>query len=131
MMCSDVLRVLPELLDGPSSIAFPTDLEIHLKSCADCSDLVSDLKLISSEAHLMAATDEPPARVWVRIAAELRAEGLIREPESLPASTTARPILVPAYPRRGWSAMWLAPVAAVLLAAGVFVVNHRPTPQLV
>jgi len=126
MTCSDVQRVLPELLDGAPDGAFQTDFDTHVKSCPACSELVSDLKLISSEARQLAATEEPAPRVWVRIAAELRAEGLIREPQSAPT----RPILIPTSPRRRWSAWWLVPVAAALLAAGSYVVSHKPAPQV-
>ena len=131
MKCSDVERVLPELLDGAPDGAFPADFETHVKSCPACSDLVSDLKLISSEARQLAATEEPAPRVWLRIAAELRAEGLIsdaaiREPESAPT----RPILVPTSRRPRWSARWLAPVAAAVVAAGSYVVSHKPAPQV-
>jgi hypothetical protein len=124
MTCSEVQRVLPEFLDDAPDVAIHTDFEAHLKSCPDCSDLVSDLKLISSEARQLATSEEPAARVWARIAAELRAEGIIREPDS------AGPILVPTSPGRRWSAWWLAPVAAALVAAGAYVVNHRPAPQV-
>jgi len=129
MTCADVERVLPELLDGaPEGVGRTNDaalqnaFDAHLKSCPDCSDLVSDMKLILGEAHQMAESEEPPPRVWVKIAAQLRAEGLIREQESAPA----RPILVPAFPRRGWSAWWLAPIAAALVAAGSYVISHKP-----
>jgi len=111
-------------MDGAPDGAVQTDFDAHLKSCVSCSDLVSDLKLISSEARQLAATEEPAPRVWVRIAAELRAEGLIREPES------SRPILVPTSPGRRWSVWWLAPVAAALVAASSYLVNHKPPPQL-
>jgi hypothetical protein len=127
MTCSEVRRVLPELLDGGSGVAVPEDFEIHLESCEDCSDLVSDLKLISSEAQLLSATEEPPARVWVRIAAELRAEGLIREPETI---AVVRPSADPTPFGRRWSALWLAPVAAALLASGTYVVSHRQSPPV-
>jgi len=135
MKCSDVERVLPELLDGapdgasPSGDSVQADLETHLKSCPACADLISDLKLIAGEARQLAATEEPAARVWLRIAAELRAEGLIREPEPAPA----RPVLVPTFPRRRWTstAWWLAPVAAAaLVVAGSYVVSHRPAPPV-
>jgi len=125
--CSDVERILPEFLDRAPDGAFPDDFETHVKSCPACSDLVSDLKLIQSEARQLAATDEPAPRVWVRIAAELRAEGLIREPESMPD----RPVLVPTYTRRRWNAWWMAPVAAAILAAGSYVVSHKPTAPTV
>jgi hypothetical protein len=124
MTCSDVERVLPEFLDGGPDGAFQPGFDTHLKSCPACADLVSDLKLISSEARQLAASEEPAPRVWVRIAAELRAEGVIREP------APSRPILVPTSARRRWSAWWLAPVAAGLLAAGSYVVNHKPAPKV-
>ncbi len=126
MTCSDVERILPEFLDDAPDGAFPHDFETHVKSCPACSDLVSDLKLIQSEARQLAASEEPPPRVWVKIAAELRAEGLIREPESMPA----RPVLVPTYTRRRWNAWWMAPVAAAILAAGSYVVSHKPAPPV-
>ncbi len=133
MTCSDVQRVLPEILEGAPSARSQSDFQAHLKSCADCSDLVSDLDLIASEARQLEASEEPAPRVWLRIAAELRAEGIIRESgresgrerESAPA----RPILVPTSPRRRWNAWWLAPVAAALLAAGAYVISHQPAPQ--
>ena len=127
MTCSDVERVLPEVLDGAPDGAFQTDFEAHLKSCPDCSDLVSDLKLISSEARQLAATEEPAPRVWLRIAAQLRAEGLIRESGVQPGRTACS---CPTSPRRRWSAWWLAPVAAALVAAGSYVVSHKPAAQV-
>ena len=128
MTCSDVERVLPELLDDAPDGALPGEVEAHLKSCSACSDLVSDLKLIASEARQLAANEEPAPRVWLRIAAELRAEGLIRDIES----AAARPVLVPVPTSSGrrWSAWWLAPVAAAILAAGAYVISHKPAPQV-
>jgi predicted anti-sigma-YlaC factor YlaD len=127
MTCSEVERVLPELLDGaPDGVrgTFHADFDAHVKSCPACSDLVSDLKLIASEAGRLAASEEPAPRVWVRIAAQLRAEGLIREP----AESLARPACCSSLrvEGAGWSAWWLAPVAAALLAAGAYVVSHKP-----
>ena len=131
MTCADVRRVLPEFLDGAPEDVFPADFETHVKSCPACSDLISDLKLISSEARQLAASEEPAPRVWVRIAAELRAEGLIRESASRePDSAPNRAILFPPSPRRRWIAWWLAPVAVALLAAGSYVVSHRQAPQM-
>ena len=127
MNCEDVERVLPELLDGAPDSAYQSEFESHLKSCSDCSDLVSDLKLISSEARQLEATEEPPQRVWVRIAAELRAEGIIKEE---PQAAFARPVLVPTSPRSRWRVWWLAPVAAAILAAGSYVVSHQAAPQI-
>ncbi len=133
MTCSDVERVLPELFDGASDDTFPPDFDAHLKSCPACSDLVSDLKLIASQSRQLAATEEPAPRVWVRIAAELRAEGLIsdsatREPVSAPARPTLVP--VPGSTRWRWRALWLAPVAAAVLAAGAYVISYKRAPQV-
>jgi hypothetical protein len=128
MTCSDVQRTLPEVLDGDPSGVVANEFETHLKSCPECSDLLSDLKLIASEARQLAATEEPSPRVWLGVAAQLSAEGLIHD--SKPAAS--RPILVPApaSPSRRWSAWWLAPVAAGLVAAGSYVVSHKPAPQV-
>lgn len=123
MTCSDVERVLPEYLDRAPEDGSQTAFEIHVRSCQACSDLISDLKLIAKEAGQMSATEEPASRVWVRIAAELRAEGLIREQDSTPL----RPILLPDAPRKRWAAWWLAPVAVAVLAAGSYVIGHRPS----
>ncbi len=133
MTCSEVERVLPELLDGAPDGALPDEVEAHAKSCPACSDLVSDLKLIASQARQLAASEEPAPRVWVRIAAQLRAEGLISDPATRdPEPAPARPILapVPTSSGRRWSAWWLAPVAAAVLAAGAYVLSHKPVPQV-
>lgn len=119
MKCADVQRVLPEVIDDQQG----GELEAHLKSCPTCSELVSDLKLISSEARQLSVSDEPAPRVWLRIAAQLRAEGLIREPEA----ATPAPVATPA---RGWSSWWLVPVAAALLAAASYFVSQKQAPQV-
>jgi len=128
MTCAEVERALPELLDGaPDGVrgtnhaALQIAFDAHVKSCPDCSDLVSELKLIAREAHQMVATEEPAPRVWVKIAAQLRAEGLIREPDTAPA----RPVLVHTASRPAWSAWWLAPVAAAFLVVGSYIANHK------
>lgn len=135
MTCSELQRILPELLAGVPESATEiskdprlaaADFDAHLKSCPACSDLVSDLTLIASEARQLAEAEEPAPRVWVRIAAQLRAEGLIREP------APARPIIVPTSPGRRWTstAWWLAPVAAMVLAAGSYILSHKPAPPV-
>jgi hypothetical protein len=123
MKCSDVDRFLPDIVDGVA-VDNSQDIEVqsHLKTCPDCSELVSDLKLIVSESRQLADSEEPSPRVWARIAADLRAEGLIREPEV----EAARPVLIPTS-RRRWNPFWLAPVAVAILAAGAYVLNHNPT----
>lgn len=117
MNCSEIQQVLPELIEGSENIEY----QAHLKTCPDCSELVSDLTLIASESLQLAECDEPPQRVWVKIAAELRAEGIIRETEVAPA----RPVLVPTS-RWRWNAWWLVPVAAALVAAGSYTIKPKP-----
>src|ERR1700692_3282791 len=129
MTCSEVQQVLPELLDVPVNGIFPPDFQSHLKSCPDCSGLVSDLKTITGEARQMTASDEPSPLLWLRISAQLRAEGLIRDQESdlTVREDSGRP-LVRTFPRPRWSFSWLIPVAAVLLVAGTYGVKHQPAP---
>ena len=118
MRCSDVERLLPEFIEG---IGYP-EFQAHLKACPHCSQLVADLKFIASEARNLAESDEPPPRVWVNIANQLRSEGLIREPE-----TASGPVFVLARSRR--TAWWLAPVAAAIVAAGAYqLTHHAATP---
>ncbi len=119
MKCEDIQRILPEMMDGARDVEFQS----HVEKCTECSELVSDLKLISSEARQLAESEEPPARVWLAIAAELRSEGLIREPapelvRSLPAT------------RRRWNAWWLVPVAAALLVAGSYIVKPKAVREV-
>lgn len=119
MNCLEIQQVLPELIEGSQNENI--EYQAHLKTCPDCSELVSDLALIASESRRLAEADEPPQRVWVKIAAELRAEGIIRDTEVAPA----RPVLVPTTGRR-WNAWWLVPVAAALVAAGSYMIKPKP-----
>jgi len=138
MTCSDVRRVLPEMLDGAPESAFHNEFDDHVRSCPDCSGLMSDLDLIASEAPRLAANEdeEPGPHVWAQIAAQLRAEGVIREPAGDEShvrefeATPARPRLVPRSQPARWSAWWLAPIAAALIAAGSYVINHKPAAQI-
>jgi hypothetical protein len=121
MKCSEVRQALPEVME----MGQDHELDAHLEGCPACSELVSDLKLISSGASQLAASDEPSPRVWIRIAAQLRAEGLIREPESAPAFPVPS-----STPNRRSGAWWLVPIAAALVAAGSYVVSHKQTIQM-
>ena len=92
----------------------------------DCSDLVSDLKLIASAARDLASSEEPSPRVWLADRgpiARRRADsgaGICDRP-SANCSTASR---------RVGAAWWLAPLAAALLAAGAYVVSHKPAPHV-
>jgi hypothetical protein len=126
MTCSEVQEVLPEVIDAPESGQFPFDFQSHLSSCPDCSGLVSELRTISGGARQLAEDDEPSPELWLRIAAQLRAEGLIRDQEADFATREQQRVLVPARPR--WRMSWLVPVAAVMLVAGTYVAKHQSAP---
>ena len=119
MTCIEFQEVLPDIMEGQRD----TEQEAHLQSCSVCSGLVSDLNLISRQARLLQASEEPSPRVWNQIEIALRQEGLIRQP--------ARDRSVVAFPRR-WSPAWLLPVAAILVIAfGIVVYKGGPSPQQV
>jgi len=119
MTCIEFQEVLPDIMEGQRD----TEQEAHLQSCSVCSGLVSDLNLISRQARLLQASEEPSPRVWNQIEIALRQEGLIRQP--------ARDRSVVAFPRR-WSPAWLLPVAAILVIAfGIVVYKGGPSQQQV
>jgi hypothetical protein len=126
MTCSEVQEVLPEILDVPVDGLFPPDFQSHLKTCADCSDLVSDLRSIAGEARHLVGNDEPSPLLWLRIAAQLRSEGVIRDQKSdFPAQENLKTSLIRNSPRPRWGLSWLVPVAAMLLVAGTYVAKHQ------
>jgi hypothetical protein len=119
MTCIEFQEVLPDIMEGQRD----TEQEAHLQSCSACSGLVSDLNLISRQARLLQASEEPSPRVWNQIEIALRQEGLIRQP--------ARDRSLVAFPRR-WSPAWLIPVAAILVIAfGIVVYKGGPSQQQV
>jgi len=118
MTCVEFQEVLPDIMEGQRN----AEHSAHLQSCSVCSGLVNDLSLISQQARLLQAFEEPSPRVWSRIEIALRQEGLIRQPGRDRS-------LVAAFPRR-WSPAWLLPVAAILVIAfGVTVYRGGPSQQ--
>src|SRR6266481_4531587 len=119
MTRGEIQKILTDTMDGQRK----AEHAAHLQSCPACSGLVSDLNLISRQARLLQASEEPSPRVWNQIEIALRQEGLIRQP--------ARDRSVVAFPRR-WSPAWLLPVAAILVIAfGIVVYKGGPSPQQV
>jgi hypothetical protein len=107
MNCVELKESLAEVEDGSAP-----EQSTHLKACAGCSALVSDLKLIMARAAELQAADEPSPRVWNSIEMTLRREGFIRPP--------GRPS-VPSFAARWGAARWLVPAAALLLlVVGVY-----------
>ncbi len=119
MTCGEFQKILPDIMEGQRK----AEHAAHLQSCSACSGLVSDLSLISQQARLLQASEEPSPRVWNQIEIALRQEGLIRQPGRDRS-------LVPAFSRR-WSLAWLLPVAAILVIAfGVTVYKGGRSQQI-
>ena len=74
MNCVEFERVLLEGEHSPERRA-------HLDSCSACANLLADFTLISSQAKLLLAADEPSPAVWNALESRLRSEGLIRPAE--------------------------------------------------
>jgi hypothetical protein len=106
MNCLQFENVLSDYMEGDAS----SEQRAHLNSCSACSDLLADLSLISAEASSLRELDGPSDKVWNLLQAQLRHEGLIKQP--------SRPSLPDFFHR--WRTAWLVPVAAALLiAAGI------------
>jgi hypothetical protein len=57
--------------------------EAHIRTCADCSNLIADLDSIQNTASSLATADpEPSPRVWTALRAQLEDEGLIQAAHS-------------------------------------------------
>ncbi len=118
MTCAEFQAVLPDLLEDGGG----ADQRTHLALCPACSELVSEINIISRQAPLLRASDEPSPRVWNSIEIALRQEGLIREPGAtlVPASTNSL---------RHWAVAWLLPAtAAFLLTFGLLRYERPLTP---
>src|SRR5450759_4717500 len=118
MTCAEFQAVLPDLLEGSGT----ADQRAHLTLCPACSELVSDINVISQQARFLRASDDPSPRVWASIEIALRQEGLIREPglELVPPSTNSL---------RHWTVAWLLPAtAAFLVTFGVLRYERPATP---
>jgi hypothetical protein len=75
MRCNEFLNQLDAWMEG----ARASDARAHVRECAHCRGLVEDMDAIRQTAGAWAAADEdPPARVWVSLRAQLAEEGLIR-----------------------------------------------------
>ena len=122
MTCSEFQQELPEFMEEGGS----SELNAHLKSCTNCSGLVTSLQSIVSEAPYLQATEEPSPRVWNSIEIILRQEKLIRDPQP-----SGRHSIIPSLRQRWGIAAWLVPAAAALLIAVGFVVyQQRPNERL-
>lgn len=109
MNCVEFERNLSEFMEGSHT----PDQQAHLNSCPVCASLLAELHLLTSQAETLSAADEPSPALWYSIEAQLRAEGLIRDPQVKP--TRVKRSFLPK-----WRMAWAVPVAAALaLVAGI------------
>ena len=119
MNCFELQASLVEIEDGRSA-----QQRDHLKTCPECSALVTELILIASTAVELRAVDEPGPHVWKSIESTLHKEGVIRPQRA------NRSLLPSLSSRWGW-ARWMVPAAAALLiTAGLYVRQHSLSHQL-
>ncbi len=118
MNCVELENSLIEVEDGSS-----TEQRAHLRTCAACSALVADLKLIVATAPALSEANEPSPIVWNSIAVALRQEGVIR-----PQRADHR--ILSSFSARWGRAGWLVPLAAALLiAVGIYVRPSTTAPD--
>ena len=122
MRCQEFESVLEQASEQP----MPAEAAAHLKQCDNCRSMAADLEAITAMARELSVPDEePPARVWTQLRAQLVEEGIIRTPEfqhAEPArsgwfagalSWMRRPVMVAAY------------AAVMVLVAGVTWLHYQ------
>lgn len=151
MTCAELQRVLPDILEGNRS----EEEEMHLRSCAACSGLITDLHTVAREARALQGLHEPSPRVWDSIRSEIqrvetelnllteKAGDLRAQYEPSPRVWNSIEVELrreglihrpqPQHlqvPGRRWSLAWLAPVAAAaLIAFGITLYQRGPNLQ--
>lgn len=119
MQCKELEAVLAQ--DGLSPLS--PEAHEHLAVCSACQDLLADLSAIVVAARRIPPEVNPPDRIWVALRAQLEAEGVIRDSQTLQPAPSSRWTGLSLFfrPRA------LATVAAVLfLVAGSFYLVQRP-----
>jgi hypothetical protein len=101
--CKDFQNRFESWMEGE----LPPDARAHVSDCRSCARLIEDLSSIRLAANEWNASEEPPARVWTSLRAQLVQEGLIREPQTKSPSKSGwlhgwfpqmpRPVLAGAY----------------------------------
>ena len=119
--CREFQLYLEPWMEGERS----PEAQTHLRTCRNCSSVVSDLELIHAEARNSSASEaDAPERVWTSLRAQLEQEGLIRE--TIPAHEDRAPEqssragwfsgLFPRLPRPVLAGAYLAALVAVAFA---------------
>jgi hypothetical protein len=116
MDCIDFAEAISGLADGTIDPAARPRVEAHLEACADCRQLLDDLRALRREASTLPR--EPlPAALWPRVAARLREQG-VRGGET--------------ETRRGRTGYWqwaaIAALLVIAVGAGLLVTWSRRPP---
>jgi hypothetical protein len=74
MNCAEFQKVLPYIIETGGN----AEEEAHLRSCAVCTDLVTDLRYIAEQAKLLLPMHDPSPQVWDNIQGSLEREGLVK-----------------------------------------------------
>ena len=116
MNCTEFQKELPYLIGEGHKL----EDSAHLKSCANCKELVADLQYIADQAKLLLPMHDPNPRVWNNIQASLEREGVIS------GGRSPRLGLTPSQPSRWNPMVWAAGLAAVLLVGITLYQANRP-----
>lgn len=121
MTCPDITAQLSDYLDRTLDAETRATVETHLRSCATCQALLTDLDRVRTAAHTLGPI-APPAHIWLEIAGRILLDDAPADAATTPhVRTAAGP-----RPRRGTRAetwQWLGLAAALLLVtAGVSMV---------
>jgi hypothetical protein len=79
MQCKELEAVLEQEELGSLS----HDAQEHLAGCSACQEMLAEISAIVDAAQHFPAEAEPPQRIWVSLRAQLEAEGIIHEPETV------------------------------------------------
>ena len=120
MTCERFRQILPEMPE----VVRNAEQEAHIRTCSECSDLISDIEFITRQAPLLQVDVDPSPRVWNSLEVVLQSEGLIRRPELVPAPAAGFWHWRPAQ-------VMLAAAAVILLVFGAFMHQRSAAPPVV
>jgi hypothetical protein len=86
MQCKE----LESVLEGQGLGPLPDEAQQHLAGCQACQGILADFSAIAAIAKTIPADVNPPDRIWISVRAQLKAEGLIREPVEIPEKSPQR-----------------------------------------
>lgn len=130
MDCREYQRLISAQLDGDMAPAEVIEAERHLASCARCTRVYNDLRIIVAEAQQLPPF-APDERLWLRLRAQCENENLVRTSPK-PIRTWAGWFQMPAWPKTAWATGVLAILVAlssVWIFNGLRLVQKAPSPD--